>query len=74
MPVARPTMLASASGELKTRSEPNSHCRPEVSLKTPPLPFTSFCLQIFFAAAIGHVFAEDHDALVALHLIAQAWR
>ena len=45
MPVARPTMLASAIGELKTRSEPNSICSPAVSLKTPPLPFTSFCLR-----------------------------
>src|SRR6266567_2020386 len=35
-------MVASAIGELKTRSEPNSHCRPNVSLKTPPLPLTIF--------------------------------
>ena len=38
MPTARPTMLASASGALKTRSSPYSRCRPCVSLKTPPLP------------------------------------
>ena len=40
MPMARPTMLASASGELKTRSPPNARCRPCVTLKTPPLPGT----------------------------------
>ena len=45
MPVARPTMLASAIGELNTRSDPNSICNPAVSLKTPPLPLTSFCLR-----------------------------
>ena len=41
MPTARPTMLASASGELKTRREPNCRCSPCVTLKTPPLPLTS---------------------------------
>ena len=41
MPIARPTMFASASGELKTRSSPNIRCKPCVSLKTPPLPGTS---------------------------------
>ena len=40
MPTARPTMLASASGALKTRFEPNFRCRLWVTLKTPPLPFT----------------------------------
>src|SRR2546430_16701658 len=38
-------MLASAIGELKTRSEPKSHCKPEVNLKTPPLPLTIFCFK-----------------------------
>ena len=41
MPIARPTMLASASGELKTRSAPYSRWRPAVTLKTPPLPLHS---------------------------------
>ena len=41
MPTARPMMLASASGELKTRSLPNCRCRPCVTLNTPPLPCTS---------------------------------
>ena len=40
MPTARPMMLASASGELKTRSAPYCRCRPCVTLKTPPLPGT----------------------------------
>ena len=34
-------MLASAKGELNTRSLPNLRCSPAVALKTPPLPFTS---------------------------------
>ena len=41
MPMARPTMLASASGELNTRSQPNARCSPCVTLNTPPLPCTS---------------------------------
>jgi hypothetical protein len=40
MPMPRPMMLASASGELKTRSFPNARCSPCVTLKTPPLPGT----------------------------------
>ncbi len=36
--MARPTMLASASGELNTRAEPNLRWRLWVTLKTPPLP------------------------------------
>src|SRR5215472_9812971 len=28
--------------------------------------------QVFFAAAIGHVFTENHDAIIAPHLILQA--
>ncbi|OGU04224.1 MAG: hypothetical protein A2085_08985 [Gemmatimonadetes bacterium GWC2_71_10] len=38
--MARPTMFASASGELYTRSPPNCFWRPHVTLKTPPLPLT----------------------------------
>ncbi len=70
MPIARPTMLASASGELKTRALPNFRCRFAVTLKTPPLPFTfsRYC----FARTIGHVFAEHDDARIALHLRVQA--
>src|SRR5271166_363605 len=43
-------MLASASGELKTRSEPDSDCMPAVSLKTPPLPFT--CLSLRYSSRL----------------------
>src|SRR5450755_2491348 len=43
-------MFASANGELKTRSEPKSHCRPPVSLKTPPLPFT--CLSLRYSSRL----------------------
>ena len=41
IPTARPTMLASASGELNTRSRPNRRCSPRVALNTPPLPGTA---------------------------------
>ena len=34
-------IFASASGELKTRAEPNLRCRFAVTLNTPPLPFSS---------------------------------
>ena len=34
-------MLASASGELKTRSLPKVRCSPRVALNTPPLPCTA---------------------------------
>ena len=44
-------MLASASGELNTRSSPNSRCRPWVSLKTPPLPLTSGSASFRLASA-----------------------
>ncbi len=51
MPVARPTMLASASGELNTRWLPNSRCRPCVTLNTPPLPVTSASARSRLASA-----------------------
>ena len=41
MPIARPTMFASANGEFQQRSDPNSVCNPAVSLNTPPLPLIS---------------------------------
>ena len=62
-------MLASASGELKTRVEPNLRCRPCVTLKTPPLP--EHRCQRVLAAAVRHVFAEHDDARVARHLVLQ---
>ena len=69
MPLARPTIDASAIGVLKHRELPNSACRPAVSLKTPPLPLTS--LQMTFPAAIGNVFAKHDNAVVPPHLFAQ---
>src|ERR1700733_11039686 len=69
MPVARPTMAASANGELKTRSLPDLDCRPKVRLKTPP--FHQLLTEIFFAAAVSDIFAEDDDAFVALHFVAE---
>ena len=51
MPIARPTMLASASGVLNTRSSPYRRCRPCVSLKTPPLPGTIDSASLRLASA-----------------------
>ena len=67
--MARPMMLASASGELKTRSLPKARCRPCVTLKTPPLPETDASAS--GSAAVGDVFAEHDDARVARHLVFQ---
>ena len=41
-----------------------------MSLKTPPLPFD--LSQRLFAAGVGHVFAVDHNARIAAHLVVQA--
>ena len=69
MPMARPMMPASASGELNTRAPPNARCRPWVTLNTPPLPDT-----LPSAASrlhVGDVLAEYDDARVARHLVLQ---
>ena len=67
MPTARPMMLASASGELKTRVPPNARCSPCVTLKTPPLPWTDSSAAS--RLAVGDVLAEHDDARVARHLV-----
>ena len=67
-PTARPMMLASASGELNTRSMPNARCSPCVTLKTPPLPGTSPARS---RGCVRHVLAEHDDARVARHLVLQ---
>ena len=51
MPTARPTMLASASGELNTRSAPYAFCKPWVTLNTPPLPGTCGSADTLLASA-----------------------
>ena len=40
-------------------------------LENSAFAFDHLLPQILFAAAIGNVFAKDHDALIALHLVAQ---
>ena len=69
-PTARPTIFASASGELNTRSEPNSVCKPGGQLENPALAFD--LVQSLFAAGIGHIFAVHDDARIAPHLVLQA--
>ena len=71
MPMARPTMLASARGELKTRS------RAELALQVVgDLEDAALALDLGRGSssrrAVGHVLAEDHDARVARHLVVQA--
>ena len=70
MPMARPTMFASASGELKTR------VRAELALQVVgDLEDAALALdrgQALLAAAVGHVLAEDDDRRVARHLVVQA--
>ena len=58
MPIALPTIPASASGVSKQRSAPNSSCRPAVARNTPAEP--------------AHVLAQHHHARVAPHLEPQA--
>jgi hypothetical protein len=67
MPMARPTMLASASGELKTRSEPKLALEAVRDLEDAALALALF--RALFALAVGHVLAEDHDAGIAGHLV-----
>ena len=63
-------MLASASGELKTRALPKSPLQIGGDFEDAALAFHLF--EILLARAIGDVFAKDHDALVARHLVVKA--
>ena len=45
--------------------------QPGGQLEDSALALDHFLLEIFFAAAVGDVFAENDDALVAPHLVAQ---
>ena len=65
-------MLASASGELNTRSEPNVALQSRGQLEDAALALHLLLAQILLAAAVGHILAEHHDALVALHLVLEA--
>jgi hypothetical protein len=59
MPIARPTILASARGELKTRAEPKRRFALDLG-------------QARLAAAVGNVLAEQHEARIARHLVVEA--
>ena len=71
MPIARPTMLASASRRVEHALRAELALQSGGQLEDAALALHHLLAQIFFAAAIGDVFAENDDALVALHLIAQ---
>ena len=61
-----PRMVASASGEFQTRSG-KAAPTPRVTWNTPPLPFS--LPSGSGMREVGHVLAEDDDALVLLHLL-----
>ena len=70
MPMARPTMAASASGVLKARSRAElASAGRAVTLKTPPLPFTSarFCSRLQSATSSP----KTTMSRIAAHLLAQ---
>ena len=64
-------MAASAKRSVEDAIVAELALQAERQLEDSALAFHQLALQVFFAAAIGHVFAEDHDAFVALHLVAQ---
>ena len=72
MPIARPTMLASASGELKTRSRAELALQVGGDLEDAALALD--LVEALLARAVGDVLAEDDDARVARHLVVQAAR
>jgi len=65
MPMARPTMFASARGELK-----HGRCRISAAgwqyFENPAFAFD--VVQALIARTVGDVFAKDYDARVAGHL------
>ena len=66
--MARPTIFASASGELYTRSLPNWRCSPQVTLKTPPFPFTSlmYCARLTSATSSPNTTMRGSRAISSL--------
>ncbi len=68
--MARPTMLASASGELKTRAR--AELALEVGRDLEDAALALDLVEVLLARHVGHVLAEDDDARVALHLLVQA--
>ncbi len=69
MPMARPTMEASAMGELKQRRRAEFGLQSGGQLEDAAFAFDFG--QIAFAAAIGDVFAEHDHAVVAAHLLVE---
>jgi hypothetical protein len=72
MPMARPTIEASAKGVLKTLVDPYFRCNPAVALKTPPFPFTSFRFSSRLASATSS--PKNRDPFVARHFVVQCRR
>src|SRR5205814_5029600 len=69
--MARPTIFASASGELYTRSLPNWRCSPHVTLKTPPLPFTCarYCSRLASATSSPNTRMRGSRAISSLRQV-----
>ncbi len=74
MPVARPTMFASAMRRIENAVGTEVALQAGGQLEYAAFAFDQLLLQILLAAAIGDVFPENHNALIAPHLVAQAWR
>src|SRR6266567_5555693 len=59
-------------GRVENTVSAKLHLQPRRQLEHATLAFDLLLFQIFFAAAIGNVFAKDHNAVVATHFIFQA--
>ena len=70
MPMARPTMLASASGELNTRSDAELPLQAPGDLEDAALAL--HLVQVLLAGHVRHVLAEHDDARVPPHLVPHA--
>ena len=70
MPMARPTMQASARGELIAARAAKLPLQPVRDFEDAALALD--LAQIAFVAAVGHVLAKNQDARVARHLVLQA--
>ena len=72
MPMARPTIAASASGVLKQRSRAELDLQAVRRLEDAALAF--HLRRVRFAAAIGHVFAEHEHIADCAASPRAAWR
>ena len=72
MPVGAPNDVGFGERRVEDAVVAEFALQAEGELEDAAFPFHLLLLEILFAAAIGNVFAEDDDAFVALHFVAQA--